>query len=126
RLFPAAAAMTAAALTFVWPESSLWNSTKEYGYHEIGLVLGLLVIWEAVRIVQAAKMDGKDVVRDWVLLGLAMGVGWWATPETLYFTLPAAVVVALSLRGRGGRTIGTRVLVVVMGAVVGAFPWIVA
>jgi predicted membrane-bound mannosyltransferase len=40
RLFPAAAAMTAATLTFVWPESSLWNSTKEYGYHEIGLVLG--------------------------------------------------------------------------------------
>ncbi len=126
RLFPAAAAMTAATLTFVWPESSLWNSTKEYGYHEIGLVLGLLVIWEAVRIVQAAKFDGKDVVRDWVLLGLAIGVGWWATPETLYFTLPAVVVVAFSLRVHGGRAIGTRVLAVVTGAVVGALPWIVA
>jgi Dolichyl-phosphate-mannose-protein mannosyltransferase len=126
RLFPAAAAMTAATLTFVWPESSLWNSTKEYGYHEIGLVLGLLVIWEAVRIVQAAKIDGEDVVRDWVLFGLAMGVGWWATPETLYFTLPAVVVVALSLRAHGGRAIGTRVLAVVFSAVVGALPWIVA
>ena len=100
------------ALTFVWPESSLWNSTKEYGYHEIGLVMGLLVIWEAVRIVQAAKIDGKDVVRDWVLLGLAMGIGWWATPETLYFTLPAAVVVALSLRAHRG-----------VGSGHGSLPW---
>ncbi len=112
RLFPPVAAITAATLTFVWPESSLWNSTKEYGYHEIGLVMGLLVLWEAVRIVQTAKNDGKDVVRDWVLLGLAMGIGWWATPETLYFTLPAAVVVALSLRAHRGVGIGTRVVAV--------------
>ncbi len=125
RLFHPGAAMTAATLTFVWPESSLWNSTKEYGYHEIGLVLGLVVIWEAVRIVQAAQIDGKDAVRDWVLLGLAMGIGWWATPETLYFTLPAAVAVALSLRVHG-RAIGTRILAVVIAAVVGALPWIVA
>jgi len=126
RLFPPVAAITAATLTFVWPESSLWNSTKEYGYHEIGLVMGLLVLWEAVRIVQTAKNDGKDVVRDWVLLGLAMGIGWWATPETLYFTLPAAVVVALSLRAHRGVGIGTRVVAVVIGVVVGALPWIVA
>ncbi len=126
RLFPPVAAITAATLTFVWPESSLWNSTKEYGYHEIGLVMGLLVLWEAVRIVQTAKNDGKDVVRDWVLLGLAMGIGWWATPETLYFTLPAAVVVALSLRAHRGVGIGTRVVAVVVGVVVGALPWIVA
>ncbi len=126
RLFPPVAAITAATLTFVWPESSLWNSTKEYGYHEIGLVIGLLVLWEAVRIVQTAKNDGKDVVRDWVLLGLAMGIGWWATPETLYFTLPAAVVVALSLRAHRGVGIGTRVVAVVIGVVVGALPWVVA
>lgn len=126
RLFPPLAAITAAALTFVWPESSLWNSTKEYGYHEIGLVLGLLVILVAIRIVQAAKIDGKDVVLDWLLLGLAMGVGWWATPETLYFTVPAAVVVALSVRAHRGAAIGKRACAAAVGVVVGALPWIVA
>ena len=88
--------------------------------------MGLLVIWEAVRIVQAARIDGTDVVRDWVLLGLAMGIGWWATPETLYFTLPAGFFVALSLRAHRGAGIGRRVLAVLVAAAAGALPWIVA
>ncbi len=126
RLFAPAAAVVAATLSFIWPESNVWNSTKEYGFHQVGLLLGLLVVWISVRIIQTARSNGKDLVRDWMLLGLTMGLGWWATPETLYFTLPSAVFVVLSLRAHASVEIVKRVIVCLCAGIVGALPWIIA
>ena len=126
RLFAPAAAVVAATLSFIWPESSVWNSTKEYGFHQVGVLLGLLVVLISVRIIQTAKSNGNDPVRDWMLLGLTAGLGWWATPETLYFTIPSAVFVVLSLRAHGSVEIVKRVIVCLSAVIVGALPWIIA
>ena len=40
-----------------------------------GLVLGLAVVLLALR------LDEQPTRRDWSLLGLALGLGWWATPQ---------------------------------------------
>ena len=59
RLFQPAAAVVAAVLSFIWSESSLWNSTREYGLHEVTMVLGLVLLFEALRIVQKARGESS-------------------------------------------------------------------
>jgi hypothetical protein len=99
RLFSPGAAMTAAVLAWIWPEVALWNSTREYGFHQIGVLLGMVVFLGALRIVDdpPPRPGGP---RDWVLCGVAAGLGWWATPEVLYMALPAAYLLVAGLRGR--------------------------
>jgi len=75
RLFVAPAAVLAAVLSWVWSESSVWNSVREYGFHEVCMTLGLVVLFQAVRITQS--MVGQEVGRtaDWVVFGAAGGLG---------------------------------------------------
>ena len=54
-LFRSPAALVAAVLSWIWSESTLWNSTKEYGFHEACAVLGLVVLLQAVRIVGGSR-----------------------------------------------------------------------
>ncbi len=125
RLFSFQAAVTAAVLSFIWSESALWNSTREYGYHEVCLVLGLVVLLEALRIVQLARQGGdRDRLREWAVLGAAAGLGFWASPEVVYLALPAAVVVGVTLWGRPWRAVAGRLGVAALLAIVGAFPWL--
>ncbi len=123
RLFSPGAAMTAAVLAWIWPEVALWNSTREYGFHQIGVLLGMVVFLGALRIVDdpPPRPGGP---RDWVLCGVAAGLGWWATPEVLYMALPAAYLLVAGLRGRRLVDIGPRVLLGAVAFVVGALPWI--
>ena len=108
RLFRPAAAVVAAVLSFIWSESSLWNSTREYGLHEVTMVLGLVLLLEALRIAQKARDEGADRLIDWAILGAAGGLGFWASPEIVYFAVPVAVMVALSLQQRSLLDAGTR------------------
>jgi hypothetical protein len=123
RLFPSPAAVTAAVISFIWSESALWNSTREYGYHEVCLVLSLVLLLQAVRIVQLGRRDG-DRLWEWAVLGAAGGLGFWASPEVVYIAAPAAVVVAVSLWGRPVRAVAARIGLAAAAAVVGAIPWI--
>ncbi len=124
RLFNAPAASTAAVLGWIWSESTLWNSTKEYGFHEIALVLGLVVLLQSVRMVQRARNDEVDRVTDWAVLGGAVGLGFWASPEIAYFAIPGVVFVATTLRGRTSRATLLRLSVFCVTAFVGSLPWI--
>ncbi len=124
RLFPAPAAVVAGILSWVWCESSLWNSVRETGLHQVCVTLGLVVFLQAVRIGQS--MVGRDAGRiiDWVLFGAAGGLGFWASPEIVYFAVPSVVVVALRLRGRSMRQVTIRLSAALAAAVLGALPWI--
>jgi hypothetical protein len=131
RLFGSPAAVTAAVLSLVWSESALWDSTREYGYHEVCLLLSVVVLLETVRIVQRAAGRGRgdadrsgDLVLDWAVLGLAAGLGFWASPEIVYLAVPAAAVVAFALRGHGLRAVAVRVGAAVGSAIVGALPYV--
>jgi hypothetical protein len=63
----------------------------------------------------------------WAGLGLAIGVGWWTSPNIVYFVVPAVVV--LVTRPERTRWVELppwrMVLVSVAGAVVGALAWLV-
>ena len=124
RLFRPAAAVVAAVLSFIWSESSLWNSTREYGLHEVTMVLGLVLLLEALRIAQKARDEGADRLIDWAILGAAGGLGFWASPEIVYFAVPVAVMVALSLQQRSLLDAGTRGALAVGTAFIGMLPWI--
>ena len=112
-------------LSWIWSESTLWNSTREYGYHEICLVFGLIVTLQSLRIVQRLRNEESDRFADWAILGGAAGLGFWASPEVVYFAIPALVIVASTLRTTCSAMLAAKRLAVAVGA---AFlcivPWI--
>ena len=124
RLLQPAAAVVAAVLSWVWCESTLWNSTRESGFREANVVFGLILLLQALRIVQQVRTKGSDRLVQWAILGAAAGLGFWASPEIVYFVVPAGVMVAISWRGRSLLDVGTRLAIVAGTAFIGMFPWI--
>jgi hypothetical protein len=110
------AGLVAGTLAWVWPYATVYNSTRELGFHFVSLVLGLLMLFMAIRIAH-----GRTGTWNLLVLGLSAGLGFWASPEIVYFVLPSAIVLLGSLR----RWIGLRaVCVAVSGFIAGALPWI--
>lgn len=108
-------ARVAAALFWIWPAYFVWRSTKAYGFYSSGLVLGLAVMLLALRLAE------RDDRRDFIVLGLALGLGWWTTPQILILDVPAVLWLVWRRPGvaRGWILAGP-------AAVVGALPWIIA
>lgn len=104
-----------AALFWTWSAYVMWKSTRAHGFYGSGLVLGLLVVLLALRLAERRSR------RDAVILGLALGAGWWATPQVLLLALPA--IGWLVWRRRESLQDAPLVLA---AAVIGALPWLVA
>jgi hypothetical protein len=121
-LFRRPAPVVAAVLSWNWSESTLWNSTKEYGFHQVGVVLGLVVLLQAVRIVQGSRGAEGDRISDWLIFGGAVGLGYWSSPEIVYFALPGTLVVLMTRRHRTARGTARRVVATGVAAVFGALP----
>jgi hypothetical protein len=79
-------------------------------------VLGLLLLLATLRLV--AK---PDQWRDWVLFGLAAGLGFWTTPQIAYYLIPATAWLLIKVPPRSL----WRGSVAVLAAAAGASPWIV-
>jgi hypothetical protein len=121
-------AVAAGAVVWVWPYAALWNSVHELGFRQAALCLGLAFAWCALRLRRAPGSIGWSAGA-----GLALGLGWWASPEILYVALPAGAVTAFSAirarRGPGGAwwsgaRWGPALLAGAAAAVVGALPWL--
>lgn len=107
-------AATAAAVFFaIWPGYLVWKSTRAHGFYGVGLVLTLLVVLLALRLVDRPR------TLEAVLLGLVMGLGWWATPQTVLVIIPALAWLAFRLRGRT-----LSLWPSVPAAIAGAAPWV--
>lgn len=108
------AARTAALLFWVGPVASLWLSTKARGFYGPSAVLGLAVVLLALRLAE------RPALVDAALAGLAAGLGWWASPNIVYFVVPAVVWLVwrrpgvIRLAGLAGA-----------GWLLGAAPWLV-
>jgi len=108
---------------FMWLSSGafVWLSTKERGFYGATLVAGLLTLLLALRLAEQQPARRRDAV----LLGVALGTGWYASPQIAYLALPAGLVVLTALLAPERRTGVVRQLpAVTLGAIVGALPWI--
>jgi Dolichyl-phosphate-mannose-protein mannosyltransferase len=125
RLFCPTVGVLAALLFWIWPEVYVQLSILEFGFRWLALVCGLVMLLESLRITDATPMRAPLVTRaDWALLGLALGVGWWSTPEIAYYALPALGLLAFrALRCRIELS-PVNVAIAFAAAVAGAAPWL--
>ena len=116
-------AVLAGALVWASPLTALSNSTLELGFRGVTLVCSLGILLSALRI-----LDGRRRPVEFAVLGLVAGIGWWSSPELVYFALPSGLLLAWAIirdadQGRARRWTGR--LAVVLGAViVGSSPWL--
>ena len=74
-------------MVWVWPYAALWNSVREIGFRGATLCCGLVLVLCALRVHRHRAGPATHVI-----LGLAAGIGWWASPEIGYFVIPAVVL----------------------------------
>jgi hypothetical protein len=122
-------AFAAAAAVWVWPYVVIWQSVREQGFREATLCCGLAALLCCVRVFRRRAGPGTFLV-----LGLALGLGWWASPEIVYFAVPSAVLLVAWWATR--RTSGEQssaapreptrwvaLALVAAGGLVGSIPW---
>jgi len=106
---------TIAGLAFwVWPTDYVWLSTKERGFYWACMILGLSFLLAVLRLVQRPERW-----KDWALLGLLGGVGWWTSPQILYFVVPGLIWLAIKVPRRK-----VQLAIPVAFAVLGSLPWL--
>lgn len=119
----AALAALAGAVVWVVPQTQVFNSTVELGFRGVTLVCGLGLVLVALRI-----WDGQQTWPAFVWFGVLAGVGWWSSPEIVYYGVPAAWLMASSIgRDRAVgclRRWGSRLSAVLGAFIVGALPWL--
>jgi hypothetical protein len=134
RLFSPSVGLGAALLFWIWPESTLWQSTIEYGFRfatlDCGLglaVIGLRIAAAADRSAGQVGLSDKDERKrrvDLAAMALLFGVGFWCSPEIAYYAIPIAVVLGVRLARRRLRLGLIDVVVAVAAAIIGALPWL--
>ena len=141
RLFGSKVGIGAALLFWIWPEVYIYDSTQEYGFRFITLVCGLAVMLIAIRIaqrgepvrlagsfsfvaVEAPSQSAVVVYFDWLAFGLFAGLGWWSSPEVVYYLVPSIVFLGWRLLKRRIEVRPGYLALGVVGAVVGALPWL--
>jgi hypothetical protein len=111
-------AVVAALLVWLWPANYLWWSVKARGFYEATLCLSLACALLMLRIAHDRRGNRW---RNWAVLGLLAGLGWWQTPQVMYILVPAGLWLTWVRRGAVGRVIAG-----VPTFAVGAAPWLVA
>jgi hypothetical protein len=116
-------AVLAGALAWAAPLPVVYQSTVEGGFRGVVEVCGLGLILLSVRI-----LDGHSGAREFVVLGLLAGIGWWAVPEIVYFYLPSLLLLAGAflprVRARQWEWMVRRTALTAASAVLGALPWL--
>lgn len=104
----------AGAAVWLGPQVLTMTSSQELGFRGVTLAAGVGLVLAA----QRAGTTWRPL--DLAVLGLVAGVGWWSSPEIIYFALPA-----LGGLVAGGRPDARAALLAAPAAfVVGAAPWI--
>ena len=105
---------TIAALAFwVWPTNYVWLSTKERGFYWACMIIGLSFLLVVLHLVER-----PDRWLGWIALGLLGGLGWWTSPQILFFAVPGLIWLGIRI----GRE-AWRLVVSAPFALLAAFPW---
>ncbi len=120
RFLTATQAAFAAFAFWLWPALFVWFGTRPQSFYVVTLVLGLCVVVCAQRAVEE-----RTGYRDWSLAGLCAGLGWWESPNIMYFVVPTLAWLLLRDNGRRVRELVPRALVAIPWATAGAAPWII-
>jgi hypothetical protein len=109
-------AITAAALFWSFPPASVWWQTRQGLLYLPIVIVGLSLVLIALRIEENPERRWA-----WLVFGFAAGLGWWISPQILYFLMPVTAWLMLK------RVLphGYSILGLVAGFVIGAGPWIV-
>jgi 4-amino-4-deoxy-L-arabinose transferase-like glycosyltransferase len=121
RMMAPGQAQVAGLLAWVWPAAAVWFGVREQLFYVPTLTLGLVAVLLALRLAPPASPPWWE----WAALGLTLGVGWWTSPNVIYFLVPVAVVL---FARRGQRWLlppWAGLLVASAAALVGALPWLV-
>lgn len=99
----------------VWcgPAYAVLFSTKERGFYGVALVLAAAIPLLVLRLAE------DPTVRDAVILGVCVGIGWWSSPLTFLVAIPAGLWL-LCVRPQVIRQLWWAI----PAALVGAAPWI--
>jgi hypothetical protein len=109
-------AATFAALAFwVFPTNYVWLSTKERGFYWATDILGLTFLLLVSHLVEKPRAWAL-----WVALGFVGGVGWWTSPQIVYFAAPGLAWLAYKLRRDA-----LRIWIAIPAALLGALPWLI-
>jgi hypothetical protein len=120
-------ALAAGATVWVWPYVVIWQSVREGGFRFATLCCGLTAVLCCILAFQ--RRAGSLA---WLVLGLVLGLGWWASPEIAYFALPCLVLLAgwwrvTSVASDPGAAVPPSRLVplslTLCGAALGSLPW---
>ena len=116
-------AQVAGLLAWVWPAAAVWFGVREQLFYVPTLTLGLAALLLALRLADGPPRWNRW---EWAGLGLALGLGWWTSPNIIYFLLPVAAVVFLPRSGEHRMAaVGGGLAVALGAAVVGALPWLI-
>ena len=134
RLFSPTVGIGAALLFWIWPESTLFQSTIEYGFRfatlDCGLgvaVIGLRIAENSDRVVGALLTSAKAARKrraDLVAMGFLIGLGFWCSPEISYYAIPIAAVLGFRLVRRRLRIDAADVAAGMVATLIGALPWL--
>jgi 4-amino-4-deoxy-L-arabinose transferase-like glycosyltransferase len=105
-----------AALAFwLWPALAVWIGLKPLIFYVPTLLLGVGVMLCAVRAVERRRNWA-----DWCAAGLLAGLGWWTSPNIVYYVVPTALWLVIW----HWRSLWPRAFLSVPFAILGALPWI--
>jgi hypothetical protein len=120
RLVSPKVALLAGALVWTAPAVAIRDSVRVFGFRGVTLVCGLGLILVALQL-----LDGQRGLARFAALGLLAGVGWWSSPEIVYYAIPTGLLFgAAVVRSPGWRTWWPGGLVAIGAALVGTMPWI--
>lgn len=128
-------AVVGSIIFFIAPASFVWWSTKEAGFYWITIDLGLLIMLLGVRLVNRHTLLKTELVNtadfdqdpykrfpevfEWILIGIFIGLGWWNSPDIMYFLVPTTLWVIYKRPNSF-----LKIPIVLLGAIVGALPWL--
>ena len=112
------------------PVAGTWFSIHSAGFYTMVMVCGI-ISFSIANTLATLEVPEYARIRYWIrthksfgylLLGLVIGIGWWASPQFVLFLIPLIVLVLMQNDKETYRFLPFNIL----GVVIGSMPWLYA